>query len=106
MIYIIAKTNTIQSKHICKVGVSKNPDKRLKQLQTANECELQLVKTYQSIKDYDYKIETSLQNVYYKRYKILNEWYELPREIIDNFENLCTKIESNLEHIANYSTFD
>lgn len=106
MIYIISKLGDIQSKYICKVGVSKNPNKRLKQLQTANECELQLTKIYESKKNFDYKIEKSLHNVYYKKYKILNEWYELPIQAINEFESLCKKIEKNFEYISNTSTFE
>lgn len=99
MLYIIAKTENIQSVYDCKVGVSKNPSRRLKQLQTGNESKLVILQTFECNYGLDYQIETSLKNVFFKKYSILNEWYQLPSEAIDTFKELCTKIQTNLRLI-------
>ena len=45
-----------------KIGVSKHPKKRIKELQTGNSSELKLVDTYQS--EFAHQIEKTLQRRY------------------------------------------
>jgi len=57
-----------------KIGVSKHPNKRIKELQTGNSSELKLVEVYQS--EIAHMIEKTLQ----RRYKYLHkegEWFEM-----------------------------
>ena len=73
-----------------KVGVSKHPKKRLKQLQTGNSSELKLIEIYES--QYADKIEKTLQ----RRYSYLKkegEWFDMDisHEIL--FLTDCQKIE-------------
>ena len=75
-----------------KIGISKNPNKRIKQLQTGNDQQLEIIKIYKSEK-YFKKIEYTLHNTYaYKN--VLNEWFQLDDVEITQFEDLCEKIEN------------
>jgi predicted GIY-YIG superfamily endonuclease len=76
-----------------KIGVSKHPNKRLKELQTGNSSELKLIDLYQS--EFAYQIEKTLQ----RRYSYLKkegEWFDLSIENEVIFNNECKKIEENL----------
>lgn len=73
-----------------KIGVAKNPKKRLAQLQTGNSSELLLVDTYQT--ENAFKIEKIL----HRRYSFLHkhgEWFSLSLIEQYNFPNDCKKIE-------------
>lgn len=75
-----------------KIGVSKNPDKRLKQLQVGNSEQIILVHTYYS--EYAYKIEKALHRSYKK---IQGEWYYLSMDEVSQFLFNCNKIHSSLK---------
>jgi hypothetical protein len=78
-----------------KIGISKNVKKRIKQLQTGNSQEINLIKYYKSEKYYK-NIETALHNTFNHK-KILNEWFKLDAIDIEQFEIICSKIEENLK---------
>ena len=64
----------------------KSIEKRLKQLQTANQEELYVRDSFKT--DFPYKIERLLHQKYaFKR--LLNEWFELDEEDVKNFQNDC-----------------
>ena len=64
------------SQNLYKIGVTKGTgEKRLKQLQTGNASELQIIHTHENN-------------------QILNEWYELPIEIVLNFKTVCIETEN------------
>ena len=76
-----------------KIGVSKHPKKRVKQLQTGNSSELKLIESYQS--EYAHKIERSLQ----RRYSYLKkegEWFDLSIKEDVGFLTDCKQIEENI----------
>lgn len=76
-----------------KIGVSKHPKKRIKQLQTGNSSELKLIESYQS--EFAHKIEKALQ----RRYSYLKkegEWFELSVENEVSFNSECKKIEKTI----------
>ena len=76
-----------------KIGVSKHPKKRLKELQTGNASELRLIDTYQS--EYANKIEKTLQ----RRYSHLSkegEWFDMSISNEVTFIQECQKIEETL----------
>ena len=76
-----------------KIGVSKHPKKRLKQLQTGNSSELKLVEIYQS--EIAHKIEKTLQ----RRYSHLRkegEWFDMSISNEVSFSQECQKIEETL----------
>ena len=76
-----------------KIGVSKNPKKRICQLQTGNSSELKLIESYFS--KYAYKIEKALHNQFsYLRKE--GEWFDLSLiEVLDFIDN-CKKIEETI----------
>lgn len=79
-----------------KIGVTKNINKRIKQLQTGNAEEIYLVDKYQS--DNAYKIEKALHNFFNYNNK-LNEWFDLSIEDEIRFKELCIKIDNNLKYL-------
>ena len=76
-----------------KIGVSKNPKNRLKQLQTANSSKLKLMYSYPS--NYATKIERALQRRY-SHYQKEGEWFRISLSEEYSFVNDCKKIETNL----------
>ena len=76
-----------------KIGVSKHPKKRVKQLQTGNSSELKLIETYQS--EYAHKVERTLQ----RRYSYLKkegEWFDLSIKEDVSFLSDCQRIEESI----------
>jgi hypothetical protein len=86
-----------------KIGVSKHPKKRIKQLQTGNSSELKLVETYPS--EFAHQIEKTLQ----RRYSYLQkegEWFDMDISHEVNFVQECRKIEETLTFLKkNNSVF-
>ena len=76
-----------------KIGISKHPQKRIKQLQTGNSSELKLIESYQS------NYANSIENTLHRRYSHLNkegEWFELSVVEEAKFISNCKKIEENI----------
>lgn len=83
------KTNDSQYK----IGVSKDPKKRAKELQTGNSEIIEVVAEFPTEKAY--LIETILHN----RYSYLNEhgeWYNLSLKEEVEFIETCRKMEENI----------
>lgn len=79
-----------------KIGVSKNPKTRLKNIQTGNSSDVIIISCYES--EYAHKIEKTLQ----RRYNSLNtrgEWFQLSIENEVNFINECVEIEKNIKFL-------
>ena len=68
-IYIISDREQL------KVGVSVNPEKRLKQLQTGNPKDLNLEKTYKLPRDKVFKLEKEAHTKIHKLYSKNREWF-------------------------------
>lgn len=83
----------VNSDGIYKVGVSKNVERRVKQLQTGNPEPIEIVKTFLS--EYPYKIE-SLLHRRFKRNQVQGECYYLSEQDIQTFEENCAISERNL----------
>ena len=76
-----------------KIGVSKHPKKRVKQLQTGNSSELKLIESYQS--EHAHKVERALQ----RRYSYLKkegEWFDLSIKEDVSFLSDCQRIEESI----------
>ena len=76
-----------------KIGVSKHPKKRVKQLQTGNSSELKLIESYQS--EHAHKVERTLQ----RRYAYLKkegEWFDLSIKEDVSFLSDCQRIEESI----------
>lgn len=77
-----------------KIGVSKNPAKRVKQLETGSSDNIAIIHVFTT--EIPHKVETALHN-FYALYKINREWYDLPIEDHFDFLENCKKIEKNLK---------
>jgi predicted GIY-YIG superfamily endonuclease len=89
--YVYLITNNLNQ---YKIGISKNPKRRIKELQTGNDSNLFIVNQYKSEKHYK-KIETALHHTY-KHCNVINEWFELTNDQASMFISECIKIENNL----------
>ena len=69
-----------------KIGVTKDLKKRLRNLQTGNSNQIQLLESFKS--EYPFRLETMLHNKF-KQFHHYNEWYELDKNSVDEFLNLC-----------------
>ena len=76
-----------------KIGVSKNPNKRLKQLQTGNSSQLKLIESYPS--EYAHKIEKTIHN-FLSYAKKEGEWFDMGLPEATSFNEKCKKIEENI----------
>jgi hypothetical protein len=79
-----------------KIGVSKNPNRRLKQLQTGNSSEIKLICEYQTMNAY--KIEKVLHRRY-THFNIDGEWFDLSIKEEADFLNECAKIEKGFKDL-------
>lgn len=84
----------IQDNTYYKIGeTNKLPKSRLKELQTGNPRLLKLI--------YEYKCNDSkklefLLHRYFHNKHILNEWFELDKEDVEEFLKICDKLNTNL----------
>lgn len=78
-----------------KIGVTKkNPELRLKELQTGSPILLILKITYYT--KYDFLLENALHN-HFKLKRINSEWFELTEEDVKDFIEVCKKLETSFE---------
>jgi len=76
-----------------KIGVSKHPKKRIKELQTGNSSELKLIEVYQS--EFAHQIEKTMQRRY-THLKKEGEWFDLSITNEVSFIKECQQIEENM----------
>ena len=75
-----------------KIGVTRDINSnRLKKLQTGNSTELHIVSVYQC--DYPFRLEKMLHSKL-SNYRVLNEWFNLPVDIVVNFKSVCNEMNS------------
>lgn len=99
-IYVIQQKDT----NNYKIGVSSNPDKRLRELQVANAMELILFKTVKvSDKINAFKIEAIL-HCYFKRLNQQGEWFLLQENELNEIEPLAQKADQNLIYLKEMSS--
>lgn len=79
-----------------KIGVSKHPQKRMKQLQTGNSSQLKLIETYLSNRAH--QIEKTIQRRF-SHNRMEGEWFELSIENEINFVNECKQIDETLDFL-------
>ena len=76
--------------NVYKIGATRsNSKRRLQKLQTGNSTPLQIKYLFET--EYPFRLESMLHNKY-QQYKVLNEWYELPKNIVDRFYEICNDI--------------
>ena len=76
-----------------KIGVSKHPNKRIKQLNTGNSSELKLIESYKT--DLAHQIERALQRRFSHMRKE-GEWFEMSVNEEVNFIKYCKQVEDNI----------
>lgn len=86
-VYLIS---TIEEFPKYKIGRSKDPNSRIKQLQTANDSELTIVHTFRS--KYPSVMESSLHK-HYNSQNSMNEWFCLSQRDVSEFLGVCSEIE-------------
>lgn len=90
-----------QEIYLYKIGITKNVDRRLKQLQTGCPFKLEVVEVYEA-NNFVTKIENILHRSFscYQKssdlYDLQGEWFDLPNSIISNFKKICKENEDSL----------
>lgn len=86
-----------------KIGYTKNdPIKRIEQLQTGNKYDVELIHKFWS--EHSSSLEANL-HILYKRYRYRGEWFDLPKDIVNNFISVCEKAESNFKLLYEKNTY-
>ena len=80
-----------------KIGRSKNPNSRIKQLQTANGVELELLNAVPS--KYPSILEKQLHR-HFNKCIFINEWFDLSVDDVKNFTDTCAKMEETLKAMS------
>jgi hypothetical protein len=83
-----------------KIGISKNPQKRIKQLQTGNSSPLKLIETYKT--EYAEKIEGTLHRRY-SHYHKTGEWFDMSVAEEASFLRECKKLEETFKFLEKNS---
>lgn len=81
---------------VYKIGVSKNPNKRLKQHQTGNSSPLVLLFQYETVLSYE--IERILHRRY-SHFKKEGEWFDLSIKEEVQFISECIRIEKSINDL-------
>jgi hypothetical protein len=85
-VYLIFNEDTGQYK----IGVSKNPERRLREEQTASPGRLAIHSRWQS--KYPYKVETLL-HAYFREDHAAGEWFNLGIDAVERFQARCAHYE-------------
>jgi hypothetical protein len=86
-----------------KIGITKkDPKERVKQLQTGNAFDIELV--YQFETEIGNLTETTLHRTFSQNHK-RGEWFELEYEQVENFLSVCEGIENNLILMRDHNTY-
>jgi len=97
-IYLIEQQGT----NLYKIGISKNPEERVKQLQTANGVKLDLIKQFKT--EFDYKLERVLHR-HFQSKKTIGEFFELNENDVKEFTSLCESRESNFKYLVENNSY-
>ena len=92
-VYLIQSGN--KPKSPIKIGMSDNPEKRIKQLQTGNPVQLRLVLSIKcKSRAGAFKLESDMHNLLHKM-NIINEWYSVVRS---NVYKALNELANNNKH--------
>lgn len=81
----------------CKIGMSKQPYKRMQSLQTGSPLEIILlhrIYTFDAI-----ALEKSLHE-YFNAYRVRGEWFDLPAECIQEFPIVANQLDAVIEQVC------
>jgi len=79
-----------------KIGISKHPNKRIKELQTGSPCELRLVQVFKS--EHCITIEKTFHNMF-SHLHMEGEWFNLSLEHEVMFIENCAIINKRIEYL-------
>ena len=82
-----------------KIGISLNPNKRIKQLQTGNSNELTLIYSIQT--EYYIKLESTLHR-HYKHLNIHNEWFDLTINELNDIESVIQRYIMTIKSVDEF----
>lgn len=100
-IYLIKCYNDYEV--LYKIGFTRGkPENRLKQLETGNPKDLELV--YEFNTKFNSKLESTLHR-HYNTKRIKNEWFKLDDDDVKNFKTVCEKIEEKFEFLLKENHF-
>lgn len=97
-VYLISDLNN----YTYKIGISKNPENRLKSLQTGNDRKLKII--HKVLCNNYLEVERALHNQY-NFLKVSGEWFELSDEDVNNFSESCNKIDENFKIIKSFKLY-
>ena len=80
--------------NLYKIGTSKSPKKRLKELQTANGIPLILIKTVKC--EFHWKVEAALHRHFVSK-RTMGEWFLLDLKDVSSFEEIAKKREADFK---------
>jgi predicted GIY-YIG superfamily endonuclease len=82
------KLYIMQCNNYIKIGVSKNPERRIKSLQTGNPYKIKLILAIEDSAAYDLEYQF---HKYYEKEKSVGEWFEINDNIRNFVKNLKIK---------------
>ena len=97
-VYLISDLNN----YTYKIGISKNPEDRIKSLQTGNDRILKII--HKVLCENYFDVERALHNKY-GFLKINGEWFNLTSEEVNDFPNFCKKIDENFKIIKSFKLY-
>jgi hypothetical protein len=77
-----------------KIGISKQPERRLKQLQTGCAVSIKLIKTYKIPDSYARKIEKQVHRMFWQR-QLKGEWFDLTEAHLDVLDQWIKQFNIN-----------
>jgi len=83
---------------VYKIGYSKNPKKRLNNIQTGNDGFVKILYEFET--KHGRRVESALHNFYSHKNKNM-EWFDLNIKDVIDFIPICEKTEKNLDHLEN-----
>lgn len=90
----------IHELNICKIGISNNVEKRIKQLQTGCPYQISLVKKIKSSQPS--KVEKVLHRIFssnkidHAEYNLVGEWFSIETERLLEIDVMCENIEKDI----------
>lgn len=86
-----------------KIGVTTGSiERRMKKLQTGNSSELHVAKYFQC--EHPFKLEAML-HAFFKPKLVINEWYDLSLQEVDDFTATCEKLDHTISNLRNNPFF-
>ena len=97
-VYLISDINS----YTYKIGISSNPEKRLKALQTGNDRVLKII--HKILCENYNDVETAFHNQY-GFLRVNGEWFELSEEDVIKFPESCRKMDENFKIIKSFKLY-